>query len=136
MPRGGARLGAGRPRMPLTQHVLRGTWRKDRHGELPAHVHAIDAEGGSDAWMPAEAQLQALGEAGRAFLERMLSANDVTAVEGELLLELGHCTQALADVRAIPREGLTLKEANALGRLEQGWVQRFSSLMQMVRTTA
>ncbi len=36
MPRGGARSGAGRPRKPLATHVLHGSYRRDRHGELPA----------------------------------------------------------------------------------------------------
>ena len=38
MTRGGARAGAGRRPKPLSDHVMAGTYRPDRHGPMPATV--------------------------------------------------------------------------------------------------
>ena len=60
MAKGGARLGAGRPRKPLQDHWIRGTYRKSRHGELPKHVHRLPAASPDD-WQPTEADLKGWG---------------------------------------------------------------------------
>jgi hypothetical protein len=128
-------LRTGRPRKPLAQHVMRGTYRRDRHGELPAHVHPIGS-GTSTAWMPDRAQLDAQGAAGRAFVEQMVAANELNDREGAIVLELGHVKTALAAVRAVTRDGLSLKECAVRDRIELGWVRAFASLMAMLKVTA
>jgi hypothetical protein len=49
------------------------------------------------------------------------------------VLELGHVMTALAAVRAVPREGLTLKECAVRDRIELGCVRAFASLMAMLK---
>ena len=53
MPKGGARPGAGRPRKPLADHLLRGTYRRDRHGPLPSNVVPMPAPQ-SGGWQPTQ----------------------------------------------------------------------------------
>ena len=134
MAKGGARLGAGRPRKPLAHHVLAGTYRADRHGPLPAHVHPIGA-GTVDAWMPDAGQLAGLGPSGKLFVDRMTEAHTFTAAEGEILIEAGHVVSALAAVRSEPRKGKSLRDVGMLERLELGWSRQFGSLMAQLKVT-
>jgi hypothetical protein len=85
--------------------------------------------------MPDPADLEAQGAAGRAFLERVVAAHEVTDREGALVLELGHVVTALASVRAVSREGLSLKDRAQRDRIELGWVRAFASLMALLRIT-
>src|SRR5688572_31794857 len=64
---------SGRKRKPLAAHVANGTWRRDRHGELPesfqigANVLQMPATQPADAEPPA-AVLAGLADEGSAFI--------------------------------------------------------------------
>jgi hypothetical protein len=131
MARGGRRAGAGRKPKPLSELQLTGGFRTTRHAHLLKPV--FPAAGG--AWTPDPALLAAQGAAGRAFVERIVAANELTDHEGELVLELGHVVTALSAVRAFSRDGLSLKERGQRDRIELGWVRAFASLMALLRIT-
>ena len=134
MGHGGARAGAGRPKKPLTEHWLRGTWKEDRHGERPRHVHAIAAAAPED-WRPATGDLDQLGDPGRQFVERLLEGFKCSHAEGVLVLECGHATDALAALRGLPMDGKTLGEINTIQRLEITWSRQLAALLCQLRVT-
>ena len=128
---GGKRLGAGRPKKPLIEHLTRGTYRRDRHGELPAHVHQMPMV---DDWMPTQEDLDALGPAGRDFVARVLEASKVSSVsEGYTVLEAAHCVDALAQIRAVSTIGKSVAETNMLQRLELSWSKQLAALLSLLR---
>jgi hypothetical protein len=129
MPRGGRRPGSGRRPKPLSELQQTGTFRPGRH----AHLLAFQPAPGP--WMPDPAQLDAQGPAGRAFVEAMVTANELSDREGAIVLELGHVQTALASIRGVSRDGLTLKERGARDRIEANWVRAFASLMAMLRVS-
>jgi hypothetical protein len=114
---------AGRPgrnrawnKLPVEEHVKRGTYRADRHGPIPhtskwADVLPHDRPSTPEApppWAPAPADVAALGEDGRQFLTVVLEQNDVDFAQGVLLLEIARTrdeltvwqTQAQTDPKA------------------------------------
>jgi hypothetical protein len=116
---------AGKPgrtapnRIPDQVHWLRGTFRKDRH-TLPSSSKTAE-------WTPTEAQLAAVGQAGRAFVARVLAEYVFTPMEGELVLEAAQVCDRLAQIRQARGDAdvaLRLK----LDRVEQGWLRQFSTL--------
>jgi hypothetical protein len=124
MPRGGKRTGAGRKRLPLATHLLRGTWRPSRHGVRPAMSAAVlEMPVPVGSWAPQPADLAALGAAGRALVEALLSRYDFRAVEGCVLLEAGFAADALARLRAMDEPDA------ATQRLMQQWSKLFSTLL-------
>ena len=98
MPRGGARVGAGRRPKPMTEHVLAGTYRQDRHGPRPARVLAMPPP--EAAWQPTASDLTGLGSAGRELIDRLLADYDVSPVDGLQLLEAARAADVLAELRA------------------------------------
>ncbi len=97
MSRGGARAGAGRPRKPLELHLLKGSYRRDRHGELPEHLRpgaggqvlAMPAPAKPPAadWRPTRAERKALSPRARARLDATLAEFKLDALEGGRLLD-------------------------------------------------
>ena len=53
MGRGGRRPGSGRPARPVSEHLLHGSYRRDRHGAKPATVLTLPAP--EPGWTPNEA---------------------------------------------------------------------------------
>lgn len=135
MPRGGARVNAGRPAKPIADHIRRNTYRPDRHGPRPATVLAMPPPA-APPWTPTPAELETQGKAGRAFVRRMLDRYGFTAAEGELLLEAGHAVSALAAVRSVSRQRLALKDLAALERIELGWSRQFAALLGALKVSA
>lgn len=97
MPRGGVRIGAGRPRLAAAEHLARGTFRVDRHGPRPSNVVPMPAP--SESWTPTSADLGGVGDAGRALLERVLSQYEPSTIEGLQLLEVAKAADTLATLR-------------------------------------
>lgn len=135
MPRGGSRPGAGRPAKPVEEHVLAGTYRRDRHGPLPSNV--VQMPGATppqtQGWTPAPAELGAVGKAGRQFVSEMLGAYEFTRSEGVLVIEAAHITDRLAALRSIARGSIEKAERLSLERLEQGWTRLLASVMCQLR---
>ena len=116
MPRGGRRNGSGRRRKPVAEHVRLGSYRKDRHGPLPA-----DLQRGATVlplpmpaaatWEPDADALASLGTAGRAYVERLVAAFrklPSTPVYSPI------ATRLEPALRAEPLDGLALIEATSL----------------------
>lgn len=116
--RGGKRARAGRPMLPVTDHIQRGTLRLDRHAHALATAARPPAEA---AWVPAPEQLAALGAAARPFVEAILADHELTLIDGERLLSIGRCIDRLSALSAIDRCGLEPKDLGTLDRLEIGW---------------
>jgi hypothetical protein len=93
MPRGGARPGAGRPRKSLATHVLRGTYRPDRHGPRPSNVVALPAPVAD--WMPAQSDMIGLGARARDWLDATLTTHRLDALEGAHVLLALRCLDRL-----------------------------------------
>jgi hypothetical protein len=78
MPRGGARAGAGRRRKPIAEHVARGSYRRDRHGPLPSDLlrggNVLPMLAPAVTWEPGADDVASLGAAGRAYVERLITA--------------------------------------------------------------
>src|SRR5262245_6717763 len=86
---------SGRRRKPLADHLLMGTYRRDRHGPLPAHVAVMPAA--PPSWQPTPEDLEGLGEAGRRFVAAMLEQFDTSSlIEGTLLIQAAACLDGLA----------------------------------------
>lgn len=124
----------GRNRVPVEEHLLRGTFRPARHGARPVtdgNVVAMPPSEGS--WTPEPDDLAALTESGRAFVSRMLARYDFTPIEGLLLIEAGHAVSSLEAVREMSRAGRTLREAAAVERLELAWQKQFAALLAQLQ---
>jgi hypothetical protein len=87
---GGARWGAGRKPKSLRLHLLRGTYRADRHGPIPSNLDTAEPEIAYD-WQPSETDLQQLGDVGKRFIHTALSNHEFNFVSGYLLLDMA-CT--------------------------------------------
>ena len=110
MGKGGARVGAGRPQKPLHEHLLRGTFRPDRHGARPTNL-AVMPESAPD-WRPAKSDIQSLGERAQGWLADALSIYQFDRVEGQsLLLSLRSLTRLDALEQVIAREGVCVAGA-------------------------
>ena len=84
MPRGGSRPGAGRPRKPLSTHVLNGSYRPDRHGPRSSNVVTMPTP--SADWRPANSDLAGLGPRALDWLDATLTLYQFDGVEGAHLL--------------------------------------------------
>lgn len=94
----------GHNRKPVSQHLVSGTYRRDRHGPLPAlpgHVHSLPVE--PPRWQPTDTDLEPMPPSGRRFVRGWLKHYDVTLAEGAILLEAGHATGRLHEIRATIR---------------------------------
>lgn len=93
MPRGGRRIGAGRPRKPIAELKLMGTYRNDRHAhrpETPVRSLAATATVLAPGVPPMPAfLLDGLGDAGRRLVGAIWTAADITGGELELLRQCG-----------------------------------------------
>jgi hypothetical protein len=95
---------AGRPgrnrawnKLPVEEHIRRGTYRQDRHGPWPVP----DPASRIDAWEPTADDLATLGPAGRRFLTQMHERFESSLVQGTLLLEAAHVVDDLATWRPL-----------------------------------
>lgn len=121
---------AGRPgrsggsnRIPLEAHLVRGTFRATEH----AHRMPVGPR-----WEPTPAQLEPLGDAGRAFVARVQAAYVVAALDGELVIEGAHAVDRLAAVR-VPHGRLTAKDRRALDQRELSWTRVLTACVLALR---
>ena len=124
MPRGGARTGAGRPRKPVMEHIVRGTYRAARHGPRPSNVLLMPEP--SSSWAPTAEDVAGLGDAGHVLVARMLGSYEVTPVEGVQLLEAARAADVLAQLRA--------EEAPDLRQVRL-WSAYYTALIRMLGLT-
>jgi hypothetical protein len=105
-------------------HVLRGTFRPERHAQLLASSDAV--------WQPTPAQLAVLGPDGQALITRVLTTYTVRVVEGEFLLEAAHATDRLAHLR---QALLSAEQPDRLKleRAEQQWQRQLLSCLQAMK---
>lgn len=103
---------SGRPRKPIEQHVLSGTYRRDRHGPLPADlgsVRAFPTTVGATALAPdvpsVPAELvEGLSEPGRRFVSQVWAKFEgFNAAECALLRQAGRALDE-AELLPVPRE--------------------------------
>jgi hypothetical protein len=85
------------------------------------------------AWDPTPAQLEALGDDGRAFVARVQAGYVVAALEGELALEGAHAVDRLAEVRAQRRRRASAKVRAALDRQELAWTRVLTGCVLALR---
>lgn len=95
MPRGGRRAGAGRKPKTFAELDLTGGFRVTRHAHLLKPVSTTPA-----VWTPTEADLAGMGEAGRAFVARILDVYEPTLTEALQVLEAARAADVLAELRA------------------------------------
>jgi hypothetical protein len=98
-----------RPRLDVTEHLLRGTLRADRHQDLPRIEPAHEPDPDEDRRLDA-ASRRVRGTAGRAFFARLRGAyGGWTAGAVELLAQAAALAQLIADAEAeIRRDGMTV----------------------------
>ena len=127
---------SGAKRLPLSHHLLMGTYRRDRHGELPAHVTPMPPQPGGipHPWSPTPAERRALGRAGQRFLRAQCAAYEFSLREGTILLEAAVVTDRLAALRAEAGEasGAALRQVH---RSELQWSRHLVSLLAQLRVT-
>jgi len=106
MAKGGARVGAGRPRKPVSQHLLEGTFRVDRHGARPTNVVPLPVQ--APDWQPEESDVDVLAPQARRWLANVLAFYQLSPIEGEvLLLALRSMTRLEQMEAAVATEGVT-----------------------------
>lgn len=128
--RGGKRVGAGRPRKPLIEHVVMGTYRRARHGPVVGNLALTTAPISKQSeWMPAPADLQVLGAAGRRFVAETLTAFETSFVDGQRLLQAARAIDVAEGYRKIDRTGLSQRDTLGLDRAELGWRTLFARLL-------
>lgn len=138
--RGGARPGSGRKRKSLREHLLNGTYRRDRHGPVPGSTNVVRmpdrSETDGDRWAPTTAQLRALGRPGRVFLMDVIAMNDVAPGESHLLLSAADAKDAVGRLKTLMRRAKTFRERLTCERLLLEHQRRFEGLMmQLTRNT-
>src|SRR5688572_2968232 len=104
-------------------HVLRGTFRPDRHSRP-----STDPAAGAD-WKPTRRDLAALGPAGRAFVARMRTEFQFDFAEGQLVLEAGHASDELKRLRAVDRDSLKAQQTGAHDRRLRQWSHHYAALL-------
>jgi len=125
-----SRTGAGRPgrsgghnKLSPAEHLLRGTFNATRHTALiPA----------GPAWDPTAAQLEALGDDGRAFLARLQADYALGALDGVLALEGAHAVDRLVELRG-RRHRAAGKRLALLDRQELAWQRALSGCVLALR---
>jgi hypothetical protein len=95
--KGGSRVGAGRKRLPLQEHMLRGSYRPDRHGPLPASGNQRSQP--AFDWQPSAQELDRLGPAGKAFLAEALEKREWNFAAGHVLISMASEVDLLAVIR-------------------------------------
>ncbi len=132
MPRGGRRPGAGRKRKPLSWHLLAGTYKASRHGPKPApYVHGATAPkpGLAADWMPAPADVEALGPVARAWLDAAVGLYRLSALEGlQLLAALRTLSRVEGLEATIRAEGITASTSAALAREQRVFLSQWAVL--------
>ena len=113
----------GSNRLPLEAHLARGTFRATEH------AHRMPA---GPPWTPTPAQLEALGDDGRAFVARVQAGYVVGALEGELALEGAHAVDRLAALRA-QRHRAAGKRLAVIDRQELAWTRVLSGCVLALR---
>lgn len=97
----------GRPRKPLREHLLAGTWRRDRHGERPSNLAVLPTPASAADWMPVPADVAKLGSKARQILAAVLERYQLDPVEGQtLLLALAARTRLEALEEALEAQGV------------------------------
>lgn len=124
MPRGGARIGAGRKPKPLAQHLLEGTFVPGRHGHLLARAATVSGP----AWVPRAEDLAALEPRARELVSVVLGEFALCGWEGSLLLEAARCLSRVERLEAeLAVDGLSagpnpvLASIRGESRLFLGW---------------
>jgi hypothetical protein len=120
----GKRGRGGQNRIDPRLHLLRGTFRPERHQA------ALEAS--QPVWAPAARQLQALAADGQAFVERLRVQYELNPWEGELVLEAAVAVDRLAELRRT-RGGESLRDRLALEKCEQLWQKQLSALLLSLR---
>ena len=105
---------AGRPgrnrawnKIPVEEHVRRGTYRADRHGPWPQRVDVFDDDDDDEpaeaplggVWKPTAEEVAGLGDAGQKFLTQMNARFKSSIVQGVLLMEAAHAVDGLSTWR-------------------------------------
>src|SRR5262245_21626152 len=85
---------------PIADHLLNGTFRRDRHGAPASHEVLMAAPAAS--WTPSADDLARLGDAGRGLVERIVAEYEFDVLEGAIVLEAGFVASALARWRNPP----------------------------------
>lgn len=122
---------AGRPgrsggagRIDPALHVLRGTFRKERHAR-PASNGPV--------WAPSPAELEHLGSTGQAFVGRLVSVYEFGVVEGEILIEAAHASDRLAEHRR-RREHWPADDRTGIDKLEIAWQRALVTSLLALRS--
>ena len=107
MARGGSRPNSGRRRKPVEIHQLQGTYRRDRHGALPANVVTMPVAG----WSPSAEDVESLGGLAQDWLAGTLRLFQLDELEGQ---------RAMEGMRVLTRIELMEAEITATGLLVDG----------------
>jgi hypothetical protein len=122
---------AGRPgrggqnRIDVHTHLLRGTFRRERHQA------ALDAQ--APVWIPTTEQLAALGPAGRTLIDRLRTHFELNAWEGELVIEAAVISDRLAEIRILRAADPDVKTRLVLDKTEQNWSKQLANLLLALR---
>ena len=133
MAKGGARPGAGRPRKPLSDHLLRGTYRRDRHGASAVERRA-DAGATIDALAADRGRPGGSGDTRAArWSAEVLERFELTFWDGWLLIEAAKTADVLHDLRMADAGGLSPREAQTRDRQIRQWTQLYTTLLRDLR---
>jgi hypothetical protein len=85
-------------KLPVEEHLRRGTFRQDRHGKRPALIATIEPR--DPGWHPHDDDTAHLQPAGRRFLDAMLSRFEISALEGAIVVEAAYLVDYLTSSRS------------------------------------
>jgi len=114
----------GSNRIDPQVHILRGTFRPERHAKLLP---------GGPVWEPTAADLEGLGAAGRRFVAELLAVYELNRLDAALAVEGAVLQDRLAEVRA-GRGTASAKERRALNRQELAWSRALTNIVLALRS--
>jgi hypothetical protein len=106
---GRAGRSGGHNKLSLARHVAAGTYRKDRHGPLPANVLPMPMA--AQDWRPSPTEIRGLGPQAVALLEATLAAYQLSPIEGvHVLVALRALTRLEALEAELARDGTVSRD--------------------------
>jgi hypothetical protein len=121
----------------VAEHVLKGTYRADRHGPLPENVlpmptlESASGQGGDEGWRPSRADLRALGRAGKTFVSTWVQVHVMNLREGVVLLAAARCRDNADRWHRKARAKGPMQAR--FSRLALGYEKQFASLLAQLK---
>jgi hypothetical protein len=131
----------GRNRKSVHDHVLGGSYRRDRHGPLPlpGNVASFPQQSSTPPprdWMPTTGQRRALGRRGRGFVDSRLATYAHTPHEGDIVLRAARALDEADLWRRRSHRWKDAADAVRAGRLQLLHERAFSDALRQLQETS